>query len=165
MITSYDDMRSWGTVVLYMLMAVSFVWGASKLHLAEGKVFLFAWAMMICTFIPASNVLVFVGTLIGERLLYLPSVGFCLLVGLAWSRIQRLPRVKTLATLVLLIWMAWQCTVTYERNLAWVNEEVLFQEAEKVCPDSAKVQEVRRSSPKTLFILTSKRGAESGHCG
>lgn len=30
-------------------------------------------------FFPASNVLFYVGTFIGERLLYLPSVGFCLL--------------------------------------------------------------------------------------
>ena len=31
-------------------------------------------------FLPASNVLFYVGTFIGERLLYMPSVGFCLLV-------------------------------------------------------------------------------------
>ena len=31
-------------------------------------------------FLPASNILFYVGTFIGERLLYMPSVGFCLLV-------------------------------------------------------------------------------------
>jgi hypothetical protein len=29
---------------------------------------------------PASQVLVFVGTILAERLLYIPSIGFCLVV-------------------------------------------------------------------------------------
>ncbi|GFR39825.1 hypothetical protein Agub_g318, partial [Astrephomene gubernaculifera] len=37
-------------------------------------------------FLPAANLFFYVGTFIGERLLYLPSVGFCLLLGerLGW---------------------------------------------------------------------------------
>jgi len=31
-------------------------------------------------FLPGSNILFYVGTYIGERLLYLPSIGFCMLV-------------------------------------------------------------------------------------
>ena len=34
-------------------------------------------------FFPASNVLFYVGTFIGERLLYFPSIGYCLLLSLA----------------------------------------------------------------------------------
>jgi len=37
-------------------------------------------ALSAAPFVPASNVLFYVGTFIGERLLYLPSVGACLLV-------------------------------------------------------------------------------------
>lgn len=35
--------------------------------------------MMVGPFFPASNVLFFVGTYVAERLLYFPSVGFCML--------------------------------------------------------------------------------------
>jgi hypothetical protein len=35
--------------------------------------------LVIAPFFPASNVLFYVGTFIGERLLYSPSIGFCLL--------------------------------------------------------------------------------------
>ncbi|KAF6265952.1 hypothetical protein COO60DRAFT_771390 [Scenedesmus sp. NREL 46B-D3] len=35
--------------------------------------------LLVAPFFPASNVLFYVGTFIGERLLYFPSVGFCLL--------------------------------------------------------------------------------------
>ena len=36
--------------------------------------------LLLGPFFPASNVLFYVGTFIGERLLYLPSIGFCLLL-------------------------------------------------------------------------------------
>jgi hypothetical protein len=40
---------------------------------------LLALAMLIVTYLPASNVLFPVGTVVGERLLYTPSVGICML--------------------------------------------------------------------------------------
>ena len=36
--------------------------------------------LMLAPFLPASNLLFYVGTFIGERLLYMPSAGFCLLL-------------------------------------------------------------------------------------
>lgn len=142
MISSFTDMRSIGTLLLYLTMAVSLAWGMWNVQKAEKKVFLMAWAIIFWTFLPASNVFVFVGTLIGERLLYLPSIGFCLLFGMAWSYLhQYVPRGKALFYVLLGAWLLWQCTITYQRNQVWANEEVLFLEAEKVCGESAKVQE------------------------
>jgi hypothetical protein len=42
--------------------------------------------LLIAPYFPASNVLFYVGTFIGERLLYFPSIGYCLLVAdlLGW---------------------------------------------------------------------------------
>ena len=40
-----------------------------------------AVGLLAAPFVPASNVVLWVGTALGERLLYLPSVGFCLLAG------------------------------------------------------------------------------------
>eukprot|EP00933_Yihiella_yeosuensis_P038031 TRINITY_DN32005_c0_g1_i1.p1 TRINITY_DN32005_c0_g1~~TRINITY_DN32005_c0_g1_i1.p1 ORF type:complete len:815 (-),score=132.92 TRINITY_DN32005_c0_g1_i1:200-2644(-) len=39
---------------------------------------LVALAVLVVTFFPASNILFPVGTVVGERLLYVPSIGFCL---------------------------------------------------------------------------------------
>lgn len=39
--------------------------------------------LIVAPFVPSSNVLLYVGTFIGERLLYLPSIGFCMLVAQA----------------------------------------------------------------------------------
>ncbi len=49
--------------------------------------------LLVAPFFPASNVLFYVGTFIGERLLYFPSVGYCVLLadllGQAWQGRQR----------------------------------------------------------------------------
>jgi Flp pilus assembly protein TadD len=50
---------------------------------SAGELVGLAW--MLLPFIPASGVFVTVGTLLAERLLYIPSIGFCLLVGRAMA--------------------------------------------------------------------------------
>ena len=57
-----------------------------------------AAGLVAAPFLPAANVLFPVGTFIGERLLYAPSVGFCLLAadGLARLAAPHLPRLLLL---------------------------------------------------------------------
>jgi protein O-mannosyl-transferase len=38
------------------------------------------FGLMAAPFLPSSNLVLYVGTFIGERLLYIPSVGFCILL-------------------------------------------------------------------------------------
>ncbi|GIL81905.1 hypothetical protein Vretifemale_10876, partial [Volvox reticuliferus] len=52
---------------------------ALRLWAARWRLFVVA-GLFVGPFVPASNVLFYVGTFIGERLLYFPSIGFCLLV-------------------------------------------------------------------------------------
>jgi hypothetical protein len=55
---------------------------ARREAVAVWRVFMIV-ALVIAPFVPSSNVLFYVGTFIGERLLYLPSIGYCMLVGQA----------------------------------------------------------------------------------
>lgn len=57
-----------------------------ELQRARVRAFVVA-GMMVGPFFPASNVLFYVGTYVAERLLYFPSVGFCMLV--RWGLSQR----------------------------------------------------------------------------
>eukprot|EP00401_Gymnodinium_catenatum_P025607 CAMPEP_0117460330 /NCGR_PEP_ID=MMETSP0784-20121206/1947_1 /TAXON_ID=39447 /ORGANISM="" /LENGTH=806 /DNA_ID=CAMNT_0005253989 /DNA_START=1 /DNA_END=2418 /DNA_ORIENTATION=+ len=57
--------------------AVTAALRASRRH---KRAALFSLALMIIPFVPASNVFFPVGTVIGERLMYIPSAGFCLAV-------------------------------------------------------------------------------------
>ena len=83
-----------------------------------------------------SNLVVLVGTIFAERLLYLPSVAFCLLVGaaLAWLS-QRQRPVATAATAVLIAALSVQ-TLRYSN--AWRADIPLFRWAVASVPRSTK---------------------------
>ncbi len=48
-----------------------------------------ALAMIIVPFLPASNVLVSVGFVLAERVLYLPSAGYCILVSVGATMLSK----------------------------------------------------------------------------
>src|SRR6185295_12765571 len=47
----------------------------------------FCLGLTVLMFFPVSNLLLRIGTIMGERLFYLPSAGLCLLAGLAYERV------------------------------------------------------------------------------
>lgn len=150
---------------------------------------------MVVPFLPASHVFLNVGTMIAERLLYLPSIGYCLflvyfgtslftmanetgrkmsghlanmqrefmsdsnvessidqryvrqihgvnqMISQPESPTNRSARHKTKRLIWILVIMlitlySWK---TWERNKDWKSEELLFESAYKVCPNSVKV--------------------------
>jgi len=94
-----------------------------------------------------SNILVPIGTLFGERLTYMPSAGLCLALAAAASgllrdrRVAATPqRMSVLAAVALLVVAVPLAARTWERNREFATSEILFESAEKVVPDSARVQ-------------------------
>jgi Flp pilus assembly protein TadD len=52
-------------------------------------------ALTVITFLPVSNLPILIGTIMGERLFYLPSAGLCLLAGLAYQGLEAAVRSST----------------------------------------------------------------------
>jgi hypothetical protein len=74
---NFSDLRAWGGLLSY---AALFIWAAlnlKKKHFLSYCIFVFLFA-----FAPFSNIFLQIGTSYGERLLYLPSLGYVL--ALAW---------------------------------------------------------------------------------
>jgi Flp pilus assembly protein TadD len=101
--------------------------------------------LWIVFFAPTANLLFTTGALMGERLAYLPSLGFCLLAGHLGARIastgrsrrkQRQAAVVALGTLVLLSLGA----RTWLRNPAWKDNATLALHDVETMPRSAKLQ-------------------------
>ncbi|KAK2841981.1 hypothetical protein Q5P01_012181 [Channa striata] len=104
------------------------------------NVVVFSLGLLAIPFLPATNLFFYVGFVIAERVLYIPSMGFCLLVAVgARSLYIRLRRrsfrtmlVYCSATLVLLFGVK-----TIVRNQDWQNEEMLYKSGIYVNPAKA----------------------------
>ena len=149
MIESPSDYRYLLPITLYFTIVILIFIGFYYFNMNNkylNIIYLFGWLSMLITFFPASNVLIYVGTLIGERLLYVPSIGFCMIFGIIWyyfdNYLQKKKIIRIILFVAILCWYIWLCTLTYQRNLEWKSEETLFMSAQKVCNDSAKVQQV-----------------------
>ncbi|MFI5095043.1 MAG: tetratricopeptide repeat protein [Candidatus Acidiferrales bacterium] len=96
-----------------------------------------AGAIYLCGFAVTANLLIPTGTIMGERLAYLPSAGFCLLAALLWMRLEKDQR--RLAWAVLAIVVAALATRTMIRNGDWQDNFSLFSAGVRAVPGSAKM--------------------------
>jgi tetratricopeptide (TPR) repeat protein len=97
-----------------------------------------AIALAVLPFLPVSNLMFPIGTVMGERLFYLPVAGFALLAGLGWERVASRNRrlgfgVAGLILMVLVV-------LTVRQGLRWRNDFTLNSYAVRVAPRSARIK-------------------------
>ena len=112
---------------------VAWLWAAGKRHAG----LMLAGGIYIAAFAVTSNILMPIGTIMAERLAYLPSAGFCLLVALAWNWLRERQRNAALAVLVSVL--AALAIRTVARNRDWKDNITLFEAAAQATPGSTKV--------------------------
>ena len=93
---------------------------------------LFSLLFMILPFVPASNILQTVGFVAAERTLYIPSIGWCVLVAAGWGRLlsrvrARISRVSHLLYLATLGLLALSAARLVLRNNVWSSRATLFR--------------------------------------
>lgn len=98
------------------------------------------------TFSIGSNVPFPIGTIMGERLFFLPSAGLCLLAGVGWQRVgewrqgvSSFKRVRRMGLGLVGVIVVLFAARTVVRNRDWRDEQALFESAMRVSPNSAKV--------------------------
>jgi tetratricopeptide (TPR) repeat protein len=103
----------------------------------------------VLMFLPVSNLVVPIGTMMAERLFYLPSAGLCLVVGAGWDRlgawVARGGHTRLAGTMVRIVLVAVLVLLsarTVTRNQDWRSTEAIFRSAARVVPGSAKVHAV-----------------------
>lgn len=102
----------------------------------------------VVLFSPAANLLFPIGTIMGERLIYAPSLGLALLLALMLARSRHW---KMMLVAVALVFSA-RTTV---RNLDWLNAERFYTKLAETSPDSAK-------SHYSIGVLRSAEGDDAG---
>ena len=99
------------------------------------KILVVALALLILPYIPASNLFFPVGFVVAERVLYLPSMGQCLLVGLGARKIAARNRcLKLLLTLSFLSLAVFHGLKTFQRNYDWQTNFHVYTSGIKVNP-------------------------------
>ena len=101
------------------------------------KEWFLAVTIYLAGFAVTANVLMPTGTIMGERLAYLPSAGFCLLLALLWLYLEG--RERRLAWGLLAVIIVAFGTRTMLRNRDWHDNFTLFSADVKAVPGSAKV--------------------------
>src|SRR5882672_3577773 len=107
-----------------------------------------AGGIYMAGFAITANILMPTGTIMAERLAYLPSAGFCLLVALSWPWLQERAPLgdsrnknwqRTLAFGVLAALVGALAVRAVVRNQDWINNLVLYSTAVRAAPGSAKM--------------------------
>lgn len=86
LVESFQDVRNIATIAFYIILALSVYITCNCSHNATRNVLILGLSITILTYLPASNLFVYVGFTIAERVLFMPSVGLCLIFGYFCSR-------------------------------------------------------------------------------
>jgi tetratricopeptide (TPR) repeat protein len=102
----------------------------------RGKPVFFFIAFFFAALAPTSNLAILVGTIMAERFLYLPSIGFagCLVV-VVYAVCKRVPAAAPAA--LALVSLAFAAR-TYTRNFDWFDDQSLWSSAAQASPASYK---------------------------
>ncbi|XP_054720703.1 protein O-mannosyl-transferase Tmtc3-like [Uloborus diversus] len=96
-------------------------------------------SLLTVPFLPASNLFFPVGFVVAERVLYIPSMGFCMIVAQGWCILWEKRTCKQLAAAGILFLLAVHVLKTIRRNEDWRTEYSLYSSALAVNQRNAKL--------------------------
>lgn len=140
-IQEFNDIRLLGVlahILILFFIAIRILTNNSR----RIKIQLSAFTVLtIVPFLPASGIIK-VGFVIAERLLYMPSIGWCLFIALGFRKVFKLSNsmflrsfLKSLFIIVIFIFVL----KTRTRAAEWKQGPTLYQSALRLCPNNAKV--------------------------
>ncbi|XP_039221114.1 protein O-mannosyl-transferase TMTC3 isoform X1 [Crotalus tigris] len=138
LVESILDVRNIATVTFFCFLGTLVVfslWYPGD----SSKTVLMALCLIILPFIPASNLFFPVGFVVAERVLYVPSMGFCMLIAHGWKKLSSNSTLRKLSWICLSLVLFIHALKTLQRNWDWESEYTLFMSALKVNKNNAKL--------------------------
>ncbi|XP_057179852.1 protein O-mannosyl-transferase TMTC1 isoform X2 [Triplophysa rosa] len=140
LVESLWDGRNIASLLLALVMLALSMTCVTHLQM-EGKEVLVGVLFLVFPFIPASNLFFRVGFVVAERVLYMPSMGYCVLVVHGLNRLYSVvsrwgAAALTVSVLVVLLLLSWK---TVQQNEIWLSREALFRSGIQTLPHNAKV--------------------------
>ena len=133
-IPMYRDWRHTAPAAMAALAVLAvLVWAAWK----KKQAWILAAGIYFAGFAITSNILIPSGTIMGERLAYLPSAGFCLLLALGWNWLREKQEKVAWGLLAVIVLAC--CVRTVIRNRDWRDPLTLYTATVKAAPNDAKM--------------------------
>jgi len=145
---SYPQIQPAGAAegLAFIFVAAVFAWLLVHFLRKDGRIF-YGLAFFAIAFSIVSNLVFIIGTIMAERLLYLPGVGFCLAVAVllsAGKHSLHMKISKTFGQWAVISFLTVVCilfaTRTIIRNADWRSQLTIYQQAVRVVPYNAKVR-------------------------
>ena len=139
LISSISDIRNLLTMATFLSISILSWYSITRVTQAA-KIIVMSLALIVFPFLPASNLFFPVGFVVAERVLYLPSMGLCMLVALGvWRMIQHKSFTSNLVKISLVYLLLVHSAKTIIRNKDWRSDDELFVSAIKVNPHNGKL--------------------------
>ncbi|XP_053362470.1 protein O-mannosyl-transferase TMTC3 [Clarias gariepinus] len=138
LVESVLDPRNLATLVFYVLLGLLTYHSVRHAH-SSAKTVLMALSLIVLPFIPASNLFFPVGFVVAERVLYVPSMGFCVLVAHGFKSLALRGALKKVSWLLMGVLLTTHAVKTFYRTWDWESEYTLFTSALKVNKNNAKL--------------------------
>ncbi|KAI1888583.1 hypothetical protein AGOR_G00186660 [Albula goreensis] len=138
LVESLLDIRNIATLAFYCLLgllAFQCLWSPDQ----SSKTVIMALSLIVLPFVPASNLFFPVGFVVAERVLYVPSMGFCMLVAHGFKIVSHSGNLKRISWLCMVLLLTTHAVKTFNRNWDWESEYTLFTSALKVNKNNAKL--------------------------
>ncbi|KAM9705065.1 protein O-mannosyl-transferase TMTC1 isoform 1-T1 [Menidia menidia] len=141
LVESLGDMRNVATMLLAVVMVALCLHCVFSLQRQDSREVLAGMLFLVFPFIPASNLFFRVGFVVAERVLYMPSMGYCILVAHGLGRLCSVAgrwgtTFLSVSMLLLLLLFSWK---TVQQNNVWLSREALFRSGIQTLPHNAKV--------------------------
>ncbi|NXF39166.1 TMTC3 protein, partial [Nyctibius bracteatus] len=138
LVESLLDVRNVATLTFFCFLGTLIVFSL-RYPGDSSKTVLMALCLIVLPFIPASNLFFPVGFVVAERVLYVPSMGFCILVAHGWKKLSNKSALRKISWVCLAAVLFTHALKTLHRNWDWESEYTLFMSALKVNKNNAKL--------------------------
>ncbi|CAH1155250.1 unnamed protein product [Phaedon cochleariae] len=140
LVTSVNDSRNALTVFCFAILFLLTLKSLSDFEDQKHTPVVLGLCLLVLPFLPATNLFVTVGFVVAERVLYIPSLGYILLVAygiqLLWE--NQIAHRQTLLTFTILLLVS-GCLRSLARNRDWRSRETLLRAGLMMLPHNAKM--------------------------
>ncbi|XP_017000704.2 protein O-mannosyl-transferase Tmtc3 [Drosophila takahashii] len=141
MLQGFADARNLTTLLTFLGLGALVAKACFTRNLAQSRTLIMCLGWMVLPFLPASNLFFPVGFVVAERILYMPSMGYCLLVAYGFGQLQIRGSLtkRRFGQATLAILLLTHALKTHQRNADWRTEYSLFMSGVHVNQRNAKL--------------------------